>query len=211
MRKLILCAAVLGSVVSASQAVLVNIKLNGHTGSNANSSFLVDYNALPKTISNAAPFLASVNGGPEFLAYCVDLGKAANTSTTYSADARSYIGDLGAVAGKIGWIYKNYGVPAADLDHQIAAQVAIWEVRYDSTFNLNTGNFDVVSLNATVKGYAQTILTALSGNPSASEDVTLYASQSNTQDVIGTVPEPASIAALTVGGLALLRRRRQSK
>ncbi|MBX3119231.1 MAG: PEP-CTERM sorting domain-containing protein [Fimbriimonadaceae bacterium] len=210
MRNLILSTSTIAALAITAAANAVTVQMFDHTGTNANSLFLIAYNSVPKTVT-ATPYNVKIDGSP-IVGYCVDLDHQAATNQTYPANALSAIGTYGAMGGKLGYIYNTYHTPAIDLDHQIAVQVALWEVRYDATYNLDAGAFKQISLNSTVKGYAQAILNDLSANPTFSNEAIIYrATDGQKQDIIGPVPEPASLAVLGVGALAMLRRRRSKK
>lgn len=210
MKRATITLSALAVVAMASSAHAVTVQMFDHTGTNSHSLFLINYNGVNKTVTGT-PYNVKIDGTP-IVGYCVDLDHQAAVNQTYPANALSAIGTYGSMGGKLGYIYNTYHTPATDLDHQIALQVALWEVRYDSTFNLDAGIFKQISLNATVKGYAQAILNDLTANPSFSQEAIIYrATDGQKQDIIGPVPEPASLAALGIGAAALLRRRRNKK
>lgn len=212
MKNLIVSALGLVFVTSAAHATIVTVDMFGHTAANGHEGFLINYSGAH--FVTATPFNAEIDDNPGVF-YCVDLDHAAAVNSTYHAETLSALALLGAVGGRLGYIYNTYALPAPDTDHKIAAQVAMWEVRYDASYNLDAGTFSVqASLNAGVKALAQTILNDLAANPAHITDVTIYRKVANeglAQDILGPapVPEPASLAALGLGAIGFLRRRRQ--
>ncbi|MBN9502054.1 MAG: PEP-CTERM sorting domain-containing protein [Armatimonadetes bacterium] len=210
MRNLIVSALTLAGAAVAATANSVTVDMGDHVGNNSNSTFLINYGGT-KTVKGA-PINAAIDGNP-IVGYCVDLDHAAALNTTYEADTYSAIWLWNLQGARVGYIYNKYAPLAGDLDHQIALQVAIWESRYDSTLNLNSGTFSTISLNTTVKGYAQAILDDVAA-ASTFSDVCVYKGvNGDVQDIIGPapVPEPASMAALGIGAMALIRRRKNRK
>jgi hypothetical protein len=212
-KKLILTLSSAALFAAFAQADPVTIDMIGHTGTNANSTLLLTFNGGFKTVT-ATPFNITVNDGVSFIAYCTELSQnAAAAGTSYVADEESIRTFLAAPVGdRMAYIYNNHHSNILTLDQQIAVQVALWEVRYDASYNLDAGNFQTENLNATIKANAQSILASVlsNANPTTFGEAMHYASDTK-QDLMGPVPEPASLVALGLGAMALLRRRKNSK
>ncbi len=197
----------------AGQADQVTVNLGDHTGSGSSTSVMYNYLGGLST-SNATAFNASVDGF-SFLAYCVDLSAGAATNSSYLAN-REFVLDAfpGSVGQRLSYIYNNHHSAGLSTTQQAAVQVALWEVRYDNTFNLDSGNFKTMALDASVKAGAQAILNDVMNPMGSVGNAYFYDSTTGSQDIIGPmapVPEPASLAALGVGAAALLRRRKNRK
>lgn len=209
--KLLMTLSTTAFMAVASQAQIVTLELDGHTGSNSATSVMYSYLGGGPVTTNAAPFFASV-GGFDFIAYCVDLSQGAAVNTDYQADRQSILSVLpGTVGERLSYIYNNHHNAGLTIEQQTAVQVALWEVRYDSSFNLDSGNFKAMAINSTVKANAQAILNDVLNPTGPIGNAYYYESQINSQDLMGPVPEPASLAALGLGAMALIRKRRNRK
>lgn len=131
----------------------------------------VPANLVPRSIL-ITPFLTSVNGGPNFDTYCIQLGTSIsgggnNTfvhSTNQLPNAEESVPEntpdgtwvrAGSDGGNaIGWLYNNYATSVTNAVDGAALQLAIWEVLYDwdgtaagaLAYDFATGNFQVQSL-----------------------------------------------------------------
>jgi hypothetical protein len=81
-------------------------------------------------------------GPVQFPSFCVNLDQHISSPATFTADAEPL--DLGVPynAGRIGYLYNHYGATPIASDADAAAlQIAIWELEYDPTPDLSSGNF----------------------------------------------------------------------
>lgn len=195
----------------ASQAQLVTVELGGHTSTPTSTSVMYSYMGGGPTTSFATAYNASVDGF-NFMAYCVDLSAGAAVNSSYLADRESVLTFLpGSVGQRLAYIYNNHHNAGLTADQQASVQVALWEARYDMDFDLNSGNFKAMAINSGVKSGAEAILANVMNPTGPIGDAYYFESQINSQDLIGPVPEPASLAALGVGAAALIRRRKNRK
>lgn len=96
-----------------------------------------------------------------------------------------------------------------------AFQMLVWEITSDDVFNLNSGDFKVDHVNSAFTDDAYDIASQWSDNIFNNlwtGSTTLYVlSNPDSQNFLTTVPEPASVGLLALGGMLLtLRRRRRN-
>lgn len=151
----------------------------------------------------AGPFTATLNGGASFRTFCADLGHEANYG---SAQAVTLV-DTATLDGgyqQAARILNKYGATAGnDPLKNAALQGGIWKALYGSALTLADGTAGATTL---ASAYATEDLSAYSSH------ATFYNLGGANQSMIGAapVPEPAAVAALGVGAVGLLRRRKRA-
>jgi hypothetical protein len=168
----------------------------------------------------AGGFSTSVNGGPSFASYCVDLyqwlpGWNTANGTYGEVDAAIFFGS------KLDDVAKLFSGVSGQVDSALesaAFQLALWEIKYESSgsgYNMLAGDVkfsDSYSNNGAV-ATAQTYLDGLSTYANNLQ-VHVLASNSNQDVVFATpVPEPSTYALMLIGlaGVAFAARRGKSK
>ncbi|MEO8442739.1 MAG: PEP-CTERM sorting domain-containing protein [Betaproteobacteria bacterium] len=181
------------------------------------------------THANAGALNASINGGPSFEAFCVDVWQTFSFNHNYSLGAASnytyrpsmlgYVTNAGALTqGTLDNLSRLYTEAHSSIignaTNSAAFQLALWEIAYETpgNYNLTSGNFHSTG-PAGVTSVANGWLLNLA-NFAPSYSISGYVSE-NYQDVIvfHGVPEPETYAML-LAGLGLMgfvaRRRRGS-
>lgn len=187
-----------------SQNVTFTVPNATHTGNTAGTA-------------GAGGFLTSLNGGPSFTSYCVDLYQYIGFNTAYidysvaapgahvfaNSNAYTDLGRLYATAGVIG-----------DALHEAAFQLAVWEIAYETTGGYNVGSGSAFfSTSDGVRDLASTWLSQL-GNHGAGPSIGVLESAGHQDVIYAPVPEPSEIMLMVTGLIAMgafAKRRRKAK
>lgn len=210
MKRTLTIALVVGALSVAGAANAQSLKWTGYQLNPINSGTLKLNGSNTETNLGALTF---DTGTSTILTYCADLTAALNfNNNPYTSGIVNITGNTGM--GLAAKILSTSFSEFANADQQAGLQLAIWEAIYDNgaTFGSGNGNFSVVSgVNANSLAYASTYYAA-GKNSGAVSNVELFTAQgAGGQSQLHVVPEPASMAALGLGALALIRRRRNKK
>jgi hypothetical protein len=157
-------------------------------------------------------------GNGSFAAFCIELDagflsplSGALGSLGAKADALS---QLFTGAGWSSWDYANDGVASDDKVKIAALQVGVWEIIYDTTFDLSTGSFtvgagDQAAYGDLISGWMKAGNPGLGNSIFALSDADTGANV-NQQDVLIAVPEPSTYALMIagLGAVGFVARRR---
>lgn len=154
----------------------------------------------------------SLDGSPQFHGMCVDLSHFNTSGSSYQVDVKP-ITDRGATAARAAWIFHTYGSTVDTKEKGAALQLAIWDVIYDGGNGLAAGTVQS-SVTGSVLTHTNSYLAGSVGMDYTAayyfKAVTHGPNNDKNQDYMGLVPEPATMSALLLGSLAMLRRRKKS-
>lgn len=214
------------TLLCATQAHADNVSFSGFAnGSKSVNVTLASPNAGKTLTTDAGGFTASLNGGPSFTSYCIDLYEQVGFGTTYTdyslvAGASHAFANANA-ATDIGKLFAEKNV-IGSATAQAAFQIAIWEIAYETSgiYNLGTGAAKFSGGTASSSGALSLASTWLGNLASTTNNAyTVWALDSigrpGHQDQVfaAPVPEPSTYAMLAGGLLCIgfFARRRASR
>jgi hypothetical protein len=213
-----IAAACLLLGAAASHADTVNFL--GYANGSAGISYAIASTPAPVSGSAGAGGIATtLNGGPSFVTFCVDLydhiGFTSYTGYTLVPPFGHAFTNPNAYAD-LGRLFTAYGsVNTASATNSAAFQVAVWEIAYETagTYSLTSGNAQFGG-DAGALSQASTWLGSLGSANSVNINVLEGHSITPTarQDMVFStpVPEPDTYALMLAGlaGMGFLARRR---
>ena len=224
-RNLLAPIAVACTLLCATQARADNVSFSGFANGSKSVAVTLASPNVGKTLTTAAGgFSASLNGGPSFTSYCVDLYEYLGFGTTYNdytlVAGASHAFANASAATDIGKLFAEKNV-IGSATAQAAFQIAIWEIAYETSgvYNLGTGAAKFSGGTASSSGalsLASTWLGNLAGTTNNSYTLWTLDSIGNPghQDQVfaAPVPEPSTYALLAGGLLCIgfFARRRSS-
>lgn len=218
----LLAGAVLGTMAPLHSATAGTVRLD-YNGPQYGGSYLSFGVAGPtngsvsaggfnmKVLSSNDP---SISSPGSILAWCIELTQFVNTPANYTSSSG---GDTwsGRLAQLFNTHYQDV-LTGANASVSAAMQLAVWEIAYDSSsdLNLSNGNFRVTSGNQQARDMAQGWLNTLGTAPATGNYKIVKLTSGQSQDLVTVVPTPIPAAALLFGsalGLGgLLQRRRRA-
>ena len=214
------------TLVCATQARADSVSFAGFAnGSKSVNVTLASPNVGKTLTTDAGGFSVSLNGGPSFTSYCIDLYEYIGFGTPYNdytlvAGAAHAFSNTHAAAD-IGKLFaENNAIGSATA--QAAFQIAIWEIAYETsgTYDLGTGAAKFSGGTASSSGALSLASTWLGNLASTTNNAyTVWAldsiGQPGHQDQVfaAPVPEPSTYAMLAGGLLCIgsFARRRSSR
>ena len=211
---LALAATLLGAAPAHAAVVYFSGFANGYETVNLS---LTAPNQAANEYVYAGGLSATLNGGPSFTTYCVDVYRSIGLPQTYT-DYTVVPGTAHAFANSraytdIGKLYAE-GNAVNSATAQAAFQIAIWEIAYEtaSVYNLASGSAKFSGGSADTSGaltLATSWLNALPGVTRSPYNLSVLESSGH-QDQVTAVPEPSTFLLMATGllGIGFVTRRR---
>ena len=222
-RSLVAPIALAATVFCAAQAQADTLTFAGFANGSESVNIVVGAPNVATTLSTqAGGFSASLNGGPSFVSYCIDLYQSIGFGTPIAGytllPAASHAFANANAATDIGKLFAENNLVNNSVT-QAAFQIAIWEIAYETAgaYNLGSGAAQFSGGSAATSGaltLATSWLGSLSGTTNNAYNVWALDSAGNQDQVFATpVPEPSTYALMVGGLLAMgfVARRRSAR
>jgi hypothetical protein len=220
-----LALACLGTAAISAQAGVVFSNF-AHGSESVNFGVNVPAGAATGSV-NAGGFVASIDSGPSFIAYCIDLFQTVTFGTSFGdykvVEGAAYPFANTRAADHLARLF-SAGHATTNAVTEAALQIAVWEIAYETS-----GRYALGSGSATFWGGSAQNSGALAlasawlgtlGNADSTMRIDVLASPTRQDQVFATagirlvpnaVPEPATAALLLAGivGLGAARRRQR--
>lgn len=212
-----LVALAMISFCGVSQADSVTFSGYSHGSQSVTATLTAPNNApLVRTV-NAGGFNTSLNGGPSFEAYCVDLYQNISFGPTYTDYFFAGLGhvftNLNAYAD-LSRLYATAGL-VNDAIEEAAFQIAVWEIAYEATgspYNLSGGVASFAGGTAATSGALTLATTWLTNLASGGPTITVMDSREHQDIIFAPIPEPETYALFMAGlaAVGFMARRRKT-
>jgi hypothetical protein len=199
------------------QARADNVDFTGFVHGSESVNFSITGPSPTSGSASAGGFATTLNGGPSFETYCVDLYQHINFSDPaypeYTAPGTTHVFANSNAYTDLGRLYATAGVVNNSVT-EAAFQIAVWEIAYETSgsYSLSGGNATFSGGSAASSGaltLASSWLSSLTGG--AHPSIAVIESSEHQDVIYAPVPEPETYA-LFLGGLAAVgfvaRRRR---
>jgi len=220
MSKLTLGSVVLAGLLTATHAGATDVLFTGFAhGSQTVQYTLGGTNAARSGSVSAGGFATSLNGGPSFESYCVDLYQTITFNThypEYTGPGATHVFNNGNAYTDLSRLYARAGV-VANAVAEAAFQIAVWEIAYEKTTNaydLSSG--DAIFFGGTANPAALTMASGwLTSLGAAGPAIQVLESRTHQDVIFAPVPEPETYAMLLAGlaavGFVSRRQRRDGR
>lgn len=218
MSKFTLSSVVLAGLLSATHAGATDVVFTGFAhGSQTVQYTLSGTNAARNGSAPAGGFATSLNGGPSFESYCVDLYQTVTFNThypEYTGPGTTHVFNNGNAYTDLSRLYARAGVVANSVA-EAAFQIAVWEIAYETstnTYDLTSG--DAIFFGGTANPAALTMASGWLTSLGAAGPAIQVLESGKHQDVIyAPVPEPETYAMLLAGlsAVGFMSRRQRRK
>jgi hypothetical protein len=166
----------------------------------------------------AREYVGTLDTGSSFAAFCIELAVPYSSPLTGSLSGFSteQANSLAMLFSGAGWSSNGWETDAignGDADKITALQVGVWEIVYDTTFNLAEGTFAVDAAAQAAYGNMITGWMSAGNNLMANNIFALrdgLQGNGNQQDILIAVPEPSTYALMLagLGAVGFVARRR---
>ena len=158
----------------------------------------------------AGGFLTSLNGGPTFESYCIDVYQNISFGDApygdYSAVGSSHVFNNPSALSDLSKLFGIAG-PITNAIDEAAFQIDVWEIAYETSgfYNLSSGSATFLGGTADSSGALTLASTWLAGLSKAGAGPVLGVLDSPThQDLVyAPIPEPSTVVLMAVGLLGL--------